>query len=98
MGATRTTSKVAGVPQVDELRPYFVKLRLQVAHKAVCAENDSHYDLDYQITVGLRVAGIHQSIEAYCDDVSLLTDRLSDILVAVRKFEALSGAILSRAK
>ena len=54
-----------------------------------------------RVTVGLRVAGIPQSIEAYCDDVNILTDRLSDFLVvdlAVRKFEAVSGAILSRAK
>ena len=54
-----------------------------------------------RVVVGLKVAGIPQSIEAYCDDVNVLTDRMSDFLVvdlAVRKFEAVSGAILSREK
>ena len=52
-----------------------------------------------RVIVGLRMAGIPKSIEAYCDDVNILTDRLSDFLVvdlAVRKFEVVSGAILSR--
>ena len=47
------------------------------------------------------MAGISQCIEAYCDDVNILTNQLSDFLVvdlAVRKFEAISGAILSRDK
>ena len=52
--------------------------------------------------VGLTLAGnIPQCIEAYCDDVNILTNSLSDFLVvdlAVKKFEAISGAILSRAK
>ena len=54
-----------------------------------------------RVAVGLKVAGIPQSIEAYCDDVNVLTNNLSDFLVvdlAVRKFEAVSGAILSRAR
>ena len=51
--------------------------------------------------MGLKMAGIPQSIEAYCDDVNVLTDKLSDFVVVdlvVRRFEAVSGAILSRAK
>ena len=55
-----------------------------------------------RVAVGVRLAGnIPQSIEAYCDDVNILTNSLSDFLVidnAVRKFEAVSGAILSRAQ
>ena len=51
--------------------------------------------------MGLRVAGIPQCIEAFCDDVNILTNQISDFYVvdlAVRKFEAVSGAILSRDK
>ena len=54
-----------------------------------------------RVLVGIRVARIPQCIEAYCDDVNILTNRMSDFLVldeAVRKFEAVSGAILSREK
>ena len=51
--------------------------------------------------VGLRLATIKQTLEAYCDDVNLLTDdledfgRMEDLVV---KFENLSGALLSRNK
>ena len=41
------------------------------------------------------------SLEAYCDDVNVLTVNDSDLVAiddAVSKFEALSGAILSRDK
>ena len=55
-----------------------------------------------RVAVGLRLAGnIPQCIEAYCDDVNILTNNLNDFLVvdsAIKKFEAVSGAILSRAK
>ena len=54
-----------------------------------------------RVLVGLKVASIPQCVEAYCDDVNILTNSMSDFLVvdaAVRKFEAVSGAILSRAK
>ena len=54
-----------------------------------------------RVLMGLKMAGIPQSIEAYCDDVNVLTDKLSDFVVVdlvVRRFEAVSGAILSRAK
>ena len=54
-----------------------------------------------KVLVGLRVAGITQCIEAYCDDVNILTNRMSDFLIvdeAIRKFEDISGAILSREK
>ena len=50
---------------------------------------------------GIRVAGVPQCIEAYCDDINILTNSMSDFLVvdaAVRRFESVSGAILSRAK
>ena len=42
-----------------------------------------------------------QCVEAYCDDLNVITDNDNDLLLvdcAVRKFEALSGAILSRNK
>ena len=48
---------------------------------------------------GLRFAGLPKCLQAYCDDVNLLTNQSSDFLVldsAVRKFEKVSGAILSR--
>ena len=48
---------------------------------------------------GLKVASITQSVESYCDDVNIITEDLLDlprIDTAVRKFEAMSGAILSR--
>ena len=47
------------------------------------------------------MAGVPQCIEAYCDDINILTNSMSDFLVvdaAVRRFESVSGAILSRAK
>ena len=54
-----------------------------------------------KVLVGIRVSGVPQCIEAYCDDVNVLTNNLTDFLtldIAVRKFEAVSGAILSREK
>ena len=45
--------------------------------------------------------GISQCLGAYCDDINILTNHISDFYVldsAVRKFEAVSGAILSRDK
>ena len=51
--------------------------------------------------VGLRLAGIPQCLEGYCDDINVLTNQASDFTVldcAVRKFELVSGAILSRNK
>ena len=50
---------------------------------------------------GLRVATIEQKLEAYCDDINLTTDKLEDFDIAagiVKKFESVSGAILSRDK
>ena len=52
-------------------------------------------------TVGLSICGISQCLEAYCDDLNILTNQDSDFLEvdsAIRKFEAVSGAILSRDK
>ena len=49
--------------------------------------------------VGLFMSGIPQSVESYCDDVNLVTEDLLDLVrtdTAIRKFEAMSGAILSR--
>ena len=49
--------------------------------------------------VGLRLAAVRQTLEAYCDDINLLTDdvldfgRMSEEIV---KFEKFSGALLSR--
>ena len=47
--------------------------------------------------VGLRIGRISQCLEAYCDDLNILTDQILDFYVidsAIRKFEAVSGAIL----
>ena len=49
--------------------------------------------------MGLKFKGVMQAVEAYCDDVHVLTNEEEDLKVvdaAVRKFEKLSGAILSR--
>ena len=48
---------------------------------------------------GLRVATFDQKLAAYCDDINLTTDKLEDFEVVsevVKKFEVVSGAILSR--
>ena len=51
--------------------------------------------------VGLRLASVTQTLEAYCDDINLLTNDLKDfgkMSELVAKFELLSGALLSRDK
>ena len=52
--------------------------------------------------VGLRFASVvRQTLEAYCDDINLLTNDLKDfgkMSELVAKFELLSGALLSRDK
>ena len=48
---------------------------------------------------GLRVNNIVQKIEAYCDDVNITTEKLEDFEIVsnvVKRFEKVSGAILSR--
>ena len=58
------------------------------------------WTLEKKIT-GLRVDSIEQKLEAYCDDVNITTDKLEDFKVVdkvVKKFEKVSGAILSRNK
>ena len=48
---------------------------------------------------GIRVGSIAQVDEGYCDDINVLVNNAEDILVideAFRKFEDMSGAILSR--
>ena len=50
---------------------------------------------------GLQVMGIRKSLEAYCDNVNVVTDNLEDfktVIDVVGKFESVSGAILSRNK
>ena len=50
---------------------------------------------------GLKVADIGKSLEAYCDDINVITDNLGDfdvVATAIEKFEKVSGAILSRNK
>ena len=50
---------------------------------------------------GIRVAGIGQVLEAYCDDCNVMTDDLTDLVkvdATINEFESLSGAILSRSK
>ena len=52
-----------------------------------------------QSLTGLQVAGIGQVLEAYCDDVNIMTDNLEDLSLVdtvVKEFEIISGAILSR--
>ena len=49
--------------------------------------------------VGLNVAGIPQVVEAFCDDVNIITDNVEDLVKiddAVVKFEHMSGAIFLR--
>ena len=56
------------------------------------------------IFIERRVSGIgfpnfHQSVEAFCDDLNLVTEDISDLLIvdnAVVEFEKVSGALLSR--
>ena len=51
--------------------------------------------------VGLKVHTMEQKVDAYCDDVNLMTDNLDDlgkISEVVQNFEVISGAILSRDK
>ena len=51
---------------------------------------------------GMKIANfIEQKLEAYCDDINITTDNLGDFDVVesvVKKFEMVSGAILSRDK
>ena len=50
---------------------------------------------------GLKVATFDEKLEAYCDDINIMTDCLEDFDVVsgvVKKFESFSGAILSRDK
>ena len=50
---------------------------------------------------GLRVTGIGKSLEAYCDDINVVTDKLADFDIVdkvIRKFEKVIGALLSRNK
>ena len=50
---------------------------------------------------GLQGAGIGKSLEAFCDDINVVTDNLEDLDMVskvVGKFEKVSGAILSRNK
>ena len=50
---------------------------------------------------GINVAGIEKSLEAYCDDINVVTDNLGDfdvVATVIKKFEKVSGAILSRNK
>ena len=49
----------------------------------------------------LRLPSVRQTLDAYCDDINLLTQDLADftrISDLVDKFEQFSGAILSRDK
>ena len=48
---------------------------------------------------GLRLPTVRQTLEAYCDDINLLTYDLEDFVKMaeeVHRFELFSGAILSR--
>ena len=48
---------------------------------------------------GLYIKNVRQAVEAYCDDLNVLTGNVNDLVVvnnAVEKYEKFSGAILSR--
>ena len=48
---------------------------------------------------GLSIENFSQKLEAYCDDMNIITTKMSDLIVvdeAVEMFEEVSGAILSR--
>ena len=50
---------------------------------------------------GLEVTGTGKSLEAYCDDINVMTENLADFDIVekvIGKFEKVSGAILSRNK
>ena len=50
---------------------------------------------------GLKLASVRQTLEAYCDDINIVTDDLEDFTRMENKiieFEQISGAILSRNK
>ena len=52
-----------------------------------------------EVARGPNVVGIRQVLEAYCDDVNIFTSSYDDLVKAsdvIAKFEAISGAILSR--
>ena len=52
-----------------------------------------------QSLTGLQIAGIRQVLEAYCDDVNIMTENLDDLSITdtvVKEFEVFSGEILSR--
>ena len=54
-----------------------------------------------RVLTGLRLPSVRQTLEAYCDDLNVLTDDLEDferLSEEVVKFESFSGAILSRDK
>ena len=51
--------------------------------------------------LGISISGINQKLEAFCDDVNVMTEHLDDIVKVdkiVEEFESFSGAILSRTK
>ena len=48
---------------------------------------------------GIEIPGTSQVVEAFCDDVNIITNKVEDLRkvdLAVTKFEAMSGAVLSR--
>ena len=54
-----------------------------------------------QRIVGLSFSTIQPGLDAYCDDINIMSKNARDLVVvdeAVRKFESFSGAILSRNK
>ena len=49
--------------------------------------------------VGLKIENMRQSVEAFCDDINIITSDINDLVIvdeAVKLFEKVSGAILSR--
>jgi hypothetical protein len=54
-----------------------------------------------KMTTGLRMGTMVQRVEAYCDDINLVSTDLQDLRKvdeAVKLFEGVSGALLSRGK
>ena len=50
---------------------------------------------------GLKLTSVQQTLEAYCDDINIITDDLEDfrrLEIKIKEFEKYSGAILSTGK
>ena len=54
-----------------------------------------------RVLVGVQIAAVRQTLEAYCDDLNIITNNEADFVKideTIVKFEKMSGALLSRDK